>query len=286
MRIVRADAMGMCALEQALREPNPSEVTIHGELVHNGEVLNLLEQRGFLMTRESERETLPSTPRVLVTAHGISDSERTRLTSAGATLIDTTCPLVAKVHTTATRFAESGRFVVVIGVPGHVEVRGITGDLEHFDVVPTPDHVNSYPATRIGVVCQTTFRIADARQILTAIENANPDADVQFADTVCDPTRQRIRAAEDLSATTDVVVVVGGKNSNNSRQLVDLCESHGTPAHLVQGPRDLDPEWFFGCTTVGLTAGTSTLQETVDDVFEALCALPGAEPEPTEGVAR
>src|SRR5690606_29162442 len=102
---------------------------------------------------------------------------------------------------------------------------------------------------------------------------ANPDADVRFADTVCEPTRRRIAAVEALARATDAVVVVGGVRSNNSRQLVRWCELAGTRAVLVQGPADLDPTWFSGVEVVGLTAGTSTLDETIEAVEAVLAAL-------------
>jgi 4-hydroxy-3-methylbut-2-enyl diphosphate reductase len=261
------------ALEVAFRQREPRQITIHGELVHNGEVLRRLKHHGFKMTGEAERDSAPDTTRTLITAHGISDNERMRLARTGVDLIDTTCPLVAKVHRAARRFAARGRHVVVIGKQGHVEVRGITGDLKNYDVVSTPEQVRCYESPAIGIVCQTTFRVDEARQIAEAIERSNPQADVVFADTICEPTRLRVRAVEELATHTDAVVVVGGVNSNNSKQLVRLCETLGTRALLVQGPADIDAAWFIGCDVVGLTAGTSTLGETVDAVFEALCAL-------------
>ncbi len=278
MNVLRADSMGMCfgvkdALEIAFAQPSPERVTIHGELVHNAEVQRRLAERRFVTRPEDEREGAPSTPDVLVTAHGVSDAERARLAAAGARLIDTTCPLVRRAHRAAVGLAKEGRFVVVIGRPGHVEVRGLTGDLERFAVVAREDEVERYPAERIGVVSQTTFRADEARRIVEAIERANPDADVRFSDTVCEPTRQRIEAVEALARAADAVVVVGGANSNNSRQLVRLCESVGTRAVLVQGPDGLEPGWFAGAEVVGLTAGTSTLDETIDAVERALREL-------------
>lgn len=275
MKVVRADEMGMCfgvkdALATAFRQPDPGRVTIHGELVHNGEVLRRLEERGFRMTSEDARDEAPPTPEVLITAHGISHAERRRLTGLGATLIDTTCPLVRRVHVAAQAFEDDGRFVVVIGRRGHVEVRGITGDLERFEVVPSEDEVRRYPSDRIGVVSQTTFRADEAATIVAAVRRANDGADVVFADTVCEPTRRRIGAVEQLAAVADAVVVVGGANSNNSRQLVRLCEAKGTRAVLVQGPDELDPAWFAGVGVVGLTAGTSTQDETINAVELAL----------------
>ena len=129
MKVIRAEAMGLCfgvrdALEQTGTVPQADRVTIHGELVHNEAVKEQLKRRGFHMTPEAERKSVPETPQVLITAHGISDRERLRLESAGKRLIDTTCPLVRLVHESAQRLAAEGFFVIVIGRRGHVEVHG------------------------------------------------------------------------------------------------------------------------------------------------------------------
>lgn len=275
VRIVRAETMGLCfgvrdALAQTLAEPAPEEVTIHGELVHNEAVLADLRARGFTLLPESRRDGPLGTPAVLITAHGVSDRERARLARAAARVVDTTCPLVRKAHDAARRLAAAGRHVVVIGKPGHVEVRGLVGDLPSHDTAPDVASVARYPYPRLGVVCQTTTDEATAREVLAEIERMNPHADIEFADTICEPTRQRVRSARQLAATTDVVVVVGGRNSNNTAQLARLCAAAGARVHHVQGPADLDRAWFAGCESIGLTAGTSTLDATVDAVESEL----------------
>src|SRR5690606_27790052 len=160
-------------------EKAPHRVTIHGELVHNETVNERLRQLGFVTRPEDDRERPPETPDVLITAHGISDAERARLAATGARLVDTTCPLVRRAHRAATQFAAEGRFVVVIGNAGHVEVRGLTGDLSRVAVVRREEDVERYDAARIGVVCQTTFRVDEAEAIVEAVRRANPDADVR-----------------------------------------------------------------------------------------------------------
>jgi 4-hydroxy-3-methylbut-2-enyl diphosphate reductase len=275
LQVIRAEAMGMCfgvrdALELAQAQRDPDRTTIQGELVHNEEILRRLRRRGFHMQPEARGRQLPKTPKVLVTAHGISDRERKQLEGAGHQLVDTTCPLVVHVHDTARDLQAAGYHVLVIGKPGHVEVRGIVGDLSHFHVVDDPAKVERYPYDRLGVVCQSTFMADRARAILAAIEARNPGAEVRFVDTICEPTKQRVRAVRELSRRVRVVVVVGGRNSNNTRQLAAMCTASGCSTHHVQGPGDLRLHWFRGVRVVGLTAGTSTLPETIDDVEAAL----------------
>jgi 4-hydroxy-3-methylbut-2-en-1-yl diphosphate reductase len=174
--------------------------------------------------------------------------------------------------------------VLVIGKPGHVEVEGIIGDLQHFDVISAPDEVRSYPQGRLGIMCQTTTPTAHADAIRAAIALKNPHAEIRFIDTICQPTKNHQAALHKLLDQVDAVVVVGGRNSNNTLQLVRRCQERGLPTHHIQAADDLRPEWFDGIATVGLTAGTSTLDETIDEIYQALmhigeavCVVPMAE---------
>jgi 4-hydroxy-3-methylbut-2-enyl diphosphate reductase len=252
-------------------------VTIHGELVHNEVVLAGLAARGFHSALEGDRDALPSTPLVMITAHGVSDRERTRLERAGRRLVDTTCPLVHKIHRAAQALANEGRHVLIIGRPGHVEVRGILDDLPSGEVVDGTNSVRTYPHPRLGIVCQSTTPPRLAAEVNAAIRAANPNADIRFVDTICQPTRDRQDAVLRLLPLVDAVIVVGGKNSNNTRELAALCLDRGVPAFHIQSATDVDPDWFRGCRVVGLTAGTSTPDETIEAVRTALLAIPAGE---------
>jgi 4-hydroxy-3-methylbut-2-enyl diphosphate reductase len=282
VKVIRAEELGMCfgvrdALALAAAVADPASVTIRGELVHNPEVTRRLGAAGFRQESEADRDRPPDTPLVLITAHGVSDAERRRLEAAGKGLIDATCPLVRRVHEAAKALEAEGRHVLLLGQPGHVEVRGVVEDLARCDVVPDADAVRAYPARRLGVVCQTTLPPDVVAAACARIRELNPEADLRVIDTVCLPTRLRQRAMHDLLRRVQAVVVVGGRHSNNTRRLVELCRRHGTPAHHVETAADLDPSWFAGLATVGLTAGTSTLDETIDAVHRALERFGSAE---------
>jgi 4-hydroxy-3-methylbut-2-enyl diphosphate reductase len=285
MRVVRATAMGMCfgvrdALAAMDQIAEPADVTVHGELVHNEEVLRRLHDRGFTMNPEAGRRSLPVTERVVITAHGISERERQDLIDAGKELIDTTCPLVRRVHEAAQQLQRDGYFVLVIGRPEHVEVRGIVGDLDRYSVVSDAAAARCYDTGRLGVVCQSTTPPDEAHRVLAAIRAANPRATVRYADTICRPTRERQDAARELIDQVEALVVVGGRHSNNTRQLARLAESRGMPVAHVQSAADIDPHWLAPFSVVGLTAGTSTLERTIDDVERALVRF-GAARTPT-----
>ena len=276
MRVIRASAMGICfgvrdALKYAEDVAKPIQVTVYGELVHNPLVNARMRRRGFRQSAERDgRETMPETPQVLVTAHGISQRRRYQLISAGKNLIDATCPLVKKAHLAAQRLQAQGYHVLIIGRRGHVEVQGVTEDLTSFDVISELVDVRTYPYSRLGIMCQTTTASPLAAEIRAAIAAKNPHAEIQYVDTICQPTKDRQNAIEDLLDRVHVVVVVGGENSNNTRLLAQRCRQRGVVAYHVQGAEDLNPQWFSGVDVVGLTAGTSTLPETIEEVFAAL----------------
>lgn len=274
MIVLRAGESGMCfgvrdallAIESIER---PADVTIHGELVHNPAVLRSLEERGFATVAETDRALTPR-PVVLVTAHGVSERERERIAAAGKRIVDTTCPLVHKAHEAARALVAEDRLLVVLGRHDHVEVRGVVEDHDGARVVEDESDVGDFGADRIGVMCQTTLPVDRAERLLAAIRAANPRSDVRFVDTVCAPTKARQTALLDLLARVDALVVVGGRNSNNTARLAATARAHGVPALHVEGPDDLDPTFLRGRRAVGLTAGTSTLAATIDAVERAL----------------
>jgi 4-hydroxy-3-methylbut-2-enyl diphosphate reductase len=278
MNVIRAEVLGMCfgvrdALAVIDGVAEPQTVTIHGQLVHNDTVLTQLATRGFAMSGEGDRRVLAETPAVLITAHGVSNRERRRLEDAGKTLLDTTCPLVTRVHQAALALQADGYHVLLIGRRGHVEVQGVVEDLDHHDVIESEADVANYPARRLGVVCQTTASSRTVARIREAIAARNPEAEIKFVDTVCLPTKEHQRSLERLLGRVDAMVIVGGRNSNNTRELVALCEERGVPARHVQCAADLDADWLERFETVGLSAGTSTLDATIDEVHQALLNL-------------
>ncbi len=280
MKIIRATDMGMCfgvrdALEIANGVSDPTEVTIHGELVHNPRVIHQLDVAGFVQASETNREKVFENPVVLITAHGVSDKERARLKLSGKQLIDTTCPLVRRAHDAAMQLAAEGRHVLLIGKPGHVEVQGIIEDLDCYDVIPDVHAVKKYDSQRIGIVCQTTMPSHLLDEVRKEIKLQNNEADIRFVDTVCHPTKRRQSAMQDLIQQVDAVVVVGGRNSNNTRRLAELCQKHDVPAFHITCAKELDAVWFEGFEIIGLTAGTSTLDSTINAVHERLEKLTG-----------
>ena len=277
MKVLLAESYGMCfgvrdAVEMALGSPRPTDLTVLGELVHNREVLRRLREAGVRSVPSMDDPV--ETSRVMVTAHGAAHSAVARLRARGLQVVEATCPLVRHAHRMLDRLVAQGYFPVIIGKPDHVEVRGLVGDLAEYAVIQGPEDLDRLAGrSRIGVVSQTTQPLDFVLWMVDRIREAYPDAEVRFCDTVCQPTKERQAAARRMAASCEVVVVVGGRNSNNTRQLVHTCEAEGARAYQIETARDLRPEWFEGIGTVGLTAGTSTSDETIREVHQALLRL-------------
>jgi 4-hydroxy-3-methylbut-2-enyl diphosphate reductase len=276
MRILRASHLGMCfgvrdAITLALEHADAGPLTILGDLVHNPTVLSALEAKGIAVAEDVARVT---TATVMVTAHGTSQRTLARTRALGLDVVEATCPLVDVAHRAVTSLAHDGYHVVIIGQRNHVEVRGLTGDLDEFDVVLDEEGVLALEGhPRIGIAAQTTQSIAKVRHLVELIRARFPRSDVRFLDTVCKPTKERQSAAVDMARQADVVVVVGGRSSNNTRELVKTCATYCARVHHVETDADVRPEWFDGANVVGLTAGTSTPDEVIDRVEARLRAV-------------
>lgn len=283
MNVIRASHLGMCfgvrdAIDLALDTADAGPLTILGDLVHNAAVLADLEGRGIAIARDPADV---KTPAVMVTAHGASERMLARTRALGLEVVEATCPLVHVAHRAIKALLRDGYHPVIIGQRAHVEVRGLTEDLDEFDVVldaADVEQLREHP--RIGVAAQTTQPIDRVRDLVGLIRQRFPRSEVRFLDTVCRPTKERQKAAVDLARQCDVVIVIGGANSNNTRELANTCRQHCVRVHQVQTASDLRPEWFVTAGTVGITAGTSTPDSIIDGVDRRIRQL--AVPPPTD----
>jgi 4-hydroxy-3-methylbut-2-enyl diphosphate reductase len=252
------------AIQLALEHADAGPLTILGDLVHNPSVLGALEAKGIAVAQDIARVT---TPTVMVTAHGTSLRTLSRTRALGLTVVEATCPLVHVAHRAVAALVRDGYHVVIVGQRDHVEVRGLTGDLADFDVVLEDEDVAALEAhPRIGVAAQTTQPLEKVRRVVGLIRRRFPQSEVRFFDTVCKPTKDRQSAAIDLARQSDVVIVVGGRSSNNTRELVKTCARYCTRVHHVQTDADICSEWLQDAEVVGLTAGTSTPDDVIDRV--------------------
>ena len=252
------------AITLALEHAEAGPLTILGDLVHNPTVLSGLEAKGIAVAQEV---AAVRTATLMVTAHGTSERSLARSRALGLTVVEATCPLVRVAHRAVAALARDGYHLVIVGQRDHVEVRGLTGDLDRFDVVlDEADVLTLEEHPRIGVAAQTTQAIDKVRHLVELIRRRFPRSDVRFFDTVCKPTKDRQSAAVEMARQADVVIVVGGRASNNTRELVKTCARYCARVHHVETAADVRPEWFDGATVVGLTGGTSTPDDVIDRV--------------------
>jgi 4-hydroxy-3-methylbut-2-en-1-yl diphosphate reductase len=274
------DAIAL-ALEAAQTEP----LTVLGDLVHNETVLADLRARGIKIAQQAGAV---DTSAVMVTAHGASEKAMGRARERGLRVTEATCPLVHLAHRAVTKLVSEGYHPVLIGKRDHVEVRGMTEDLQEFDVVLTEaDIFELRERPRFGVAAQTTQPIERVRHLVELLRRRFPQSEVRFIDTVCQPTKQRQNSAIELSQQAEVMVVIGGAHSNNTFELVKTCSRYCARVYHVQTAEELREEWFGGAETVGITAGTSTPDSTITAVEQWLwsrVAQPAPAPAPLEQV--
>ena len=270
MKVILAKHFGVCfgvrdALQQAEESAQRGELTILGEMVHNPIAKERLAALGAI--ESSLDAPAAKTKQVMITAHGASDRAVAAWRDRGHEIIDGTCPLVRHAHEALRELVEQGGHPIVIGKRDHVEVRGLIGDFPDASVIEETPDIESLPSvSAFGVVAQTTQPIDRVRRLVDELKTNRPEAVVHFRDTVCQPTKNRQEALRALLSEVDAVVVVGGKNSNNTLQLLSTCRKAGTPSFHIERVEELTPSWFKGFETVGVTAGTSTLRETVEAV--------------------
>ena len=275
MKIHIAQHYGLCfgvrdAIAQAERLAGEAPLTILGELVHNPVVRERLAARGVAEGR-LDTPGAAQTAQVMITAHGASDTARAAWRAAGFGVADGTCPLVRHAHEQLRTLVALGCQPVVIGQRGHVEVLGLTGDFPNAVIVENEADLASIPpAIRYGVIAQTTQPLEHVEALVAALRARFPGSEIIFRDTVCQPTKNRQLALKKLIAECDTMVVVGGRNSNNTRQLAAAAEAGGRRVFHITRAEELRREWFVHTDRVGVTAGTSTLKETVAAVVATL----------------
>ncbi|GAA2087616.1 4-hydroxy-3-methylbut-2-enyl diphosphate reductase [Actinomadura alba] len=257
---------------RALERHGPP-VYVRKQIVHNRHVVEELEQQGAIFVEELTE--VPAGAVTIFSAHGVGPAVREDAARRGLQVIDATCPLVAKVHAEARRFAARGDLVVLIGHAGHEEVEGTLGEIPGRGVlVENVDDVATLPGDRrIAYLMQTTLAADEAGHIAAAIRRRFPDAEGPRTDDICYATTNRQRAVQAVAGGADLVLVVGSANSSNSRRLAEVAAREGTVAHLIDGPSDIALDWLAGARTVGLTAGASAPPWLVDAVVAELRGL-------------
>jgi len=248
---------------------------VRREIVHNKFVVTDLRNKGVIFV--DDLDEVPAGHMVIFSAHGVSPEVRRDAKARGLRVIDATCPLVTKVHLEAIRYARDGYTIILIGHEDHDEVIGtlgeapgsirVVGDLADVRQLQVPD------PERVAYITQTTLSLDDTREIIAALRARFPSIRGPAAEDICYATQNRQAAVLELTAASDLILVVGSANSSNSNRLVEVSQRAGTRAYLIDDIVDIRPEWLAGVRRVGLTAGASAPENLVTRVVEYLGKL-------------
>lgn len=281
MKVSLASALGTCfgvqdAINLAMAPEFRSDLTIVGQLVHNPQINESLKKNGVALVKGIEDIDQIKTKKVMITAHGSAEKTKTKLQEAGFIVYDASCPLVMRVHKTIKSMVAKNYFPVVIGQKDHVEVKGIVGDLEEYLVVNNEDDlekIRDIGKRKLGIVSQTTLQVNKVEALVKKISEMDCVDEVSFINTICQPTRDRQIAVWELSDQVDLMIVIGGYNSSNTKKLVQVCAEKNIEAHHVESSSQLDPKWFLNKEHVGITAGTSTPEFVINEVHQEILKI-------------
>jgi 4-hydroxy-3-methylbut-2-enyl diphosphate reductase len=283
VKILLANPRGFCAgvdraidiVERAI-ELFGAPIHVRHEVVHNRFVVDRLRALGAVFVEELDE--VPDGATVIFSAHGVSKAVQAEARRRELQVFDATCPLVTKVHMEVSRFAREGREVILIGHEGHPEVEGTMGQFDDsrggrivlVEDVADVETLEVSDPSRVGVVTQTTLSVDDTADVLEALKRRFPTLLTPRKEDICYATQNRQDAVKSLVASCDVVVVVGSQTSSNSNRLREIAEKAGIPGYLVDGPDDLERDWFAGKQVVGVTAGASAPELLVQRVVARL----------------
>ncbi len=282
IEIVLAEPRGFCAgvdraieiVEQALKKFG-TPVYVRHEIVHNSYVVNDLKAKGAVFVETLD--AVPTGATLIFSAHGVSREVQAEAVARGFRVFDATCPLVTKVHVEVAKLRKEGFEFIMIGHRGHPEVEGTMGQLDggiHLvETVADVARLQPMQSEKLAVVTQTTLSVDDAAEIAAAIKLRFPSIHEPKKQDICYATQNRQDAVKILSPQVDLVIVVGSATSSNSNRLAEVARKLGKPGYMVDGPDEVQAQWFVQRQRVGLTAGASAPEILVQQVIDQLKAL-------------
>jgi 4-hydroxy-3-methylbut-2-enyl diphosphate reductase len=292
--VLLAKPRGYCAgvdravqtVEKAL-ERFGAPVYVRKQIVHNTHVVRALEDRGAIFVEETE--AVPEGAVVVFSAHGVSPEVREEAKDRHLRTIDATCPLVTKVHNEARRFAAQDYDILLIGHEGHEEVVGTTGEAPaHIHLVDGPagsDSVEVRDPAKVAWLSQTTLSVDETTETVSALRKRFPLLLDPPSDDICYATQNRQLAVKQIAVDSDVVIVVGSRNSSNSVRLVEVALDAGArAAYLVDDASGIEQSWLDDVSTVGVTSGASVPEDLVAGVLGRLADSGFADVEEVEAV--
>jgi 4-hydroxy-3-methylbut-2-enyl diphosphate reductase len=277
-RVLLAAPRGYCAgvdravqiVEVALATYG-APVYVRKQIVHNLHVVKALEAKGAIFVEELDE--VPDGATVVFSAHGVAPQVHAQAKAAGLKVIDATCPLVTKVHQEARKFSDAGYDIVLIGHEGHEEVVGTMGHAATVHLVGDEEEAGRVEVSdggKVAYLTQTTLSVDETAGVIDRLRERFPVIEAPRSDDICYATQNRQAAVKALAKDCQLILVIGATNSSNSMRLVDVSRDYGCPAHLIADASALDPAWFEGVSTVGVTSGASAPEWLVDELIQVL----------------
>jgi 4-hydroxy-3-methylbut-2-enyl diphosphate reductase len=288
LKIFLANPRGFCAgvdraieiVERAI-EKHGAPIYVRHEVVHNKFVVNNLKKKGAIFVEEVNE--VPKGGVVIFSAHGVSQAVRKEATEISDTIYDATCPLVTKVHKEVTRRQKQNHQVILIGHAGHPEVEGTLGQSNSSSRIALVESIKDIKDLDfsenldISYTTQTTLSVDDTKQIVDSLKTKFPKIQAPKTNDICYATQNRQDSVKVMIKNSEVLLVIGSKNSSNSNRLKEIAENEGKPAYLIDGATDIQDDWLNGVTSIGVTAGASAPEVLVQGVVSYLMMNGGSE---------
>ena len=288
MKIYLANPRGFCAgvdraieiVDRAIEKHGPP-IYVRHEVVHNKFVVNNLKNKGAIFVDEISQ--VPVGNVVIYSAHGVSQAVRQEANDISAVIYDATCPLVTKVHKEVIRRQKNNHQVILIGHAGHPEVEGTLGQSSEpnkVTLIESVDDIKDLNLSKdkdISYTTQTTLSVDDTIEVIDALKNKFPNIQSPKKSDICYATQNRQDSVKEVVKQSEILIVIGSKNSSNSNRLKEIADNQGKPAYLIDGSDDIEVQWLNDVASVGITAGASAPEILVQEVVSYLMSNGGKE---------
>ena len=288
MKIYLANPRGFCAgvdraieiVERAIEKHGPP-IYVRHEVVHNKYVVNSLKNKGAIFVDEVAQ--VPEGSVIIYSAHGVSQEVRKKANEISAIIYDATCPLVTKVHKEVIRRQKNNHQVILIGHAGHPEVEGTLGQSSSSNKITLVESVKDIKSLNlseerdISYTTQTTLSVDDTAEVIDALKDKFPNIQSPKKSDICYATQNRQDSVKEVIKLSEILIVIGSKNSSNSNRLKEIADNQGKPAYLIDESHDIDNQWLSNVSSVGITAGASAPEILVQDVVSYLMEKGGQE---------
>ena len=275
MRVIKAKTAGFCfgvkravdTVYEQVRQESGEQIYTYGPIIHNGEVVRDLEEKGVIVLHSREELEALENGTVIIRSHGVTKEIYDLLKGKKLKIIDATCPFVKKIHNIVQEHSAQGDRIVIIGNPGHPEVQGISSRAgKNAAVIQSTEEAEKFSPgenEKICIVSQTTFNYNKFKDLVEIISEKSYD--VIVLNTICNATKERQKEAESIAELVDAMIVIGDKHSSNTQKLFEICRGACNNTYYIQTLDDLDLNQLGSVETVGITAGASTVKRVIQN---------------------